>query len=223
MKVGSAEIAGLLRREIGKGVLAAKDRLPAERILASTYGVARGTVRQALNQLVADGLVEIRAGSGTYVMPQSIDLINPIIENATPLELIDTRFALEPHICRLAVLHARQSDLDAAEELLEQMEECIGNSQAFSTLDTAFHALLVQSTRNQLLRWIVSQINSVRNKEQWLHMRQVILNSATISEYNRQHREIIDAIRARDPESAALAMKQHLESARHSLNRAAET
>ncbi|MGI9372725.1 MAG: FadR/GntR family transcriptional regulator [Hyphomicrobiales bacterium] len=222
-KLGSADIASILRREISKGVLASKDRLPAERILADKYGVARGTVREALHQLAEDGLVEIRAGSGTYITPNITEVINPIIESATPLELIDTRFALEPHICRLAVLHARQSDFEAAETLLDQMEESVGDPQKFSNLDAAFHALLVKSTRNQLLQWIVSQINSVRNREQWLHMRQVILNRATITQYNVQHREILDALRARDPESAAMAMKDHLEAARLSLTRAVET
>ncbi len=222
-KLGSADIASILRRDINKGVLASKDRLPAERSLADKYGVARGTVREALHRLAEEGLVEIRAGSGTYVTQNTADAINPIIETATPLELIDTRFALEPHICRLAVLHARETDIDEAENLLDQMEQCVGDPEQFSNLDSAFHALLVQSTRNQLLQWIVSQINSVRNREQWLHMRRVILNRATITQYNKQHREIVDALRARDPESAAMAMKDHLEAARLSLTRAIET
>ncbi len=223
MKIGSADIASLLRREINNGALASKDRLPSERILAEKYSVARGTVREALNQLAKDGLVEVRAGSGTYVTPLGEELINPVIESATPLELIDTRFALEPHICRLAVLHARKSDFDAAENLLGRMENCTSDPGAFSALDTAFHTLLAHSTRNQLLQWIVSQINSVRNQEQWLLMRQVILDEATIRQYNSQHRNILDAIRSRDPERAANLMKNHLEAARLSLTRAAET
>jgi len=64
---GSTEIAGHLRREIIAGNLAAKERLPPERVLANEYGVARGTVREALNRLADEGMVEIRAGSGSYV------------------------------------------------------------------------------------------------------------------------------------------------------------
>jgi len=66
-------------------------------------------------------------------------------------------------------------------------------------------------------------MNSVRNKEQWSTMRRIILNEKTITEYNSQHRQIINAIRSREPERAAQLMKDHLESARLSLTRAAET
>jgi GntR family uxuAB operon transcriptional repressor len=222
-KRGSAEIAGLLRQDIQRGKLRSQERLPAERELAETYSVARGTIREALNQLERDGLVEIRRGSGTYVLANGTDATNPAVENATPLELIDARFALEPHICRLAVLHARRQDLEKAEELLAGMEACRNEPARFSILDTAFHTLLAETTGNRLLIWIVAQINSVRNQDQWARMRQLTLNETTVAEYNSHHREIFDAIKRREPEQAAVIMKQHLEAARLSLTRAAST
>ena len=71
--------------------------------------------------------------------------------------------------------------------------------------------------------WIVSQINSVRNQEQWSRMRHLTLNASTISQYNLQHRQILEAIRSREPELAASYMQQHLEAVRLSLTRAAST
>ena len=222
-KRGSAEIAGLLRQEIRQGTLVSQERLPAERVLAETYAVARGTVREALNQLSNDGLVEIRRGSGTYVLANDTFSANPVVENATPLELIDARFALEPHICRLAVLNARKQDLEKAEELVMQMENCLKEPAQFSIFDTAFHTLLAETTGNRLLIWIVGQINAGRNQDQWAQMRQLTLNEKTIAEYNSHHREVLEAIRGREPERAAIIMKQHLEAARLSLTRAAST
>ena len=222
-KLGSAEIAGLLRQDIRQGKLMSQERLPAERLLAETYAVARGTVREALNQLANDGLVEIRRGSGTYVLANDAYATNPVVENATPLELIDARFALEPHICRLAVLNARSADLKKAEELVVQMESCLEEPARFSVCDTAFHTLLAETTGNRLLIWIVAQINGVRNQDQWARMRQLTLNETTIAEYNAHHREVFEAIRNREPERAATIMKQHLEAARLSLTRAAST
>ena len=222
-KRGSAEIAGLLRQDIRQGKLMSQERLPAERLLAETYAVARGTVREALNQLANDGLVEIRRGSGTYVLANDAYATNPVVENATPLELIDARFALEPHICRLAVLNARSADLKKAEELVVQMESCLEEPARFSVCDTAFHTLLAETTGNRLLIWIVAQINGVRNQDQWARMRQLTLNETTIAEYNAHHREVFEAIRNREPERAATIMKQHLEAARLSLTRAAST
>ena len=220
---GSTEIAGHLRREIIAGNLAAKERLPPERVLANEYGVARGTVREALNRLADEGMVEIRAGSGSYVSFDPLGQVNAIVESTRPLELIDARFALEPHLCRLAVLHARQQELDALEALAETMESGIDDAMSFSQADMAFHTLLAESTGNSLLVWMMGQINSVRVQDEWARMRQLTLNRDTIITYNDQHRQILAAIRMREPERAANAMKEHLEGARLSLTRAAAT
>ncbi len=220
---GSTEIAGHLRREIIAGNLAAKERLPPERVLANQYGVARGTVREALNRLADEGMVQIRAGSGSYVSFDPLGQVNAIVESTRPLELIDARFALEPHLCRLAVLHARQQELDALEALAETMESSIDDVVGFSQADMAFHTLLAESAGNSLLVWMMGQINSVRNQDEWARMRQLTLNRETIIAYNDQHRQILAAIRLREPERAANAMKEHLEGARLSLTRAAAT
>ncbi|MBX2883886.1 MAG: FadR family transcriptional regulator [Granulosicoccus sp.] len=222
-RAGSPEIAARLRRDITTGQLEPRERLAPERELAQAHGVARGTVREALNQLSTEGLVEIRPGSGTYVADSAADPTEHIIANARPLELIDARFALEPHLCRLAVLHARQSDLDQMEDQLSKMENCTDDSIDYSLADMAFHELLAESTGNNLLIWITSQFATVRNQEQWAHMRHLTLNEETMSQYNRQHRQILNAIRTREPERAAALMKQHLETARLSLTRAAAT
>lgn len=222
-RLGSAEIAGELRREIGEGRLGPGERFPAERVLATAHGVARGTVREAINLLAAEGLVEIRPGSGTYIKAGQVQDSNMVVENASPLELIDTRFALEPYMCRLAVLHATREDLNRLDSLLARMDDSEGRVEDFSKLDTVFHTLLAQTTRNRLLIWIVSQTNSVRNQKPWSRMRHLTLTPKMIARYNIQHRQIVEAIASREPERAAMLMKAHLEDARLSLTRAAAT
>lgn len=222
-KLGAADIAALVRREITRGNLQLHERLPPERRLAQTYGVARGTVREALNRLEKENLVEIRRSSGTYVVHKPQAISGTAIESATPLELMDTRFALEPHICRLAVLHGRQSDFDRLEDLCEMMETSGDDPIAFAASDADFHRSLVVSTRNGLLIWIIDQITSVRSQEEWTKMRHLTLNPSIISKYNAQHRQLLNALRTREPDRAANLMKEHLESARLSLTRAAET
>ena len=222
-KLSASDIAAMVRREISKGNLQLHDRLPPERQLAETYGAARGTVRKALTLLEGEGFVEIRPGSGTYVVHESERGAAGAIENATPLELMDARFALEPHICRLAVLHGRRSDFETMEALCTRMETLASDPVGFSEADTAFHRALVDSTRNGLLIWIIDQIASVRSQDDWTRMRHLTLDGQTISQYNSQHRQILNAIRTREPERAANVMKEHLETARLSLTRAAET
>ena len=222
-RIGSSEVASLIRREILQGQLRAGDRLPSERHLAEEHGVARGTIREALSQLEAAQLLEIKRGSGAYVTFQIDDQVSNAVRLARPLELIDSRFALEPHICRLAVLHARPEDLDRAEALLDQMETSVTDAAQFAECDKRFHTLLAEITGNSLLIWLMGQINSVRGEEQWERMTNVTLNTATIRAYNAQHRQILNAIKTREAERAAKLMKDHLETARLSLTRALET
>ena len=223
-RLGAPEVAGHLRREIEAGRYKAHERLPAERALASELNVARGTVRDALTRLADQGFVEIRPGSGAYVVPAAV--IEPrlsAINSATPLELVDARFALEPHICRLAVLNARDSDLVEGRGLIDRMDEAVGDPEAFARLDTSFHRFLARMTGNRLLMWIIDEVSSVRTQTQWARMLHVTLDRSTVEAYIRQHSAILDAIESRDPETAARAMRSHLEHARLSLTRAAST
>ena len=224
-RLGSSEIVAKLRREISRGTLEPRERLMPERELAEVYSVSRSTVREALNQLAKEGLVDIKRGSGTYVSAEQevIGELSHLVENARPLEMIDARFALEPHLCRLAVLHARSVDLDAMEKQILTMENQIHDPVEFSIADKEFHSLLAQSTGNSLLIWFNAQISAVRNQEEWSRMRHLTLNTETTALYNKQHRQILNAIRTREPERAASLMKEHLETARLSLTRAAST
>ena len=170
-KLGAADIAAMLRREISKGSLQLHDRLPPERLLAETYGVARGTVRDALKRLESEKFVEIRPGSGTHIVHDQTDRINSPIKQANPLELIDARFALEPHMCRLAVLHGRQQDFDKMEELCGYMDASVGDPVKFAESDAEFHRFLANCTANRLLIWIIGQITAVPSQDEWPRMR----------------------------------------------------
>ncbi len=223
-KVGAADIAGIIRREITGGTYQLNERLPSSRQLAEKYNVARNTLREALLQLEREGMLVTRAGSGTYVtFETSQSGAVDAIRGASPLELIDARFALEPHICRLCVLHGRREDFDNLARLCDIMESSIDDPAAFAEADTAFHKGLSLATRNNLLIWIIDQITGVRALDEWTRMRHVTLDRNIIAKYNAQHRQILNAIRSREPERAANHMKDHLETARLSLTRAVET
>lgn len=223
MRKGQFEVASLLRTEIHENRLRHLDRLPSERILAMQHNVARGTIRGALNTLMAEGLVEKRRGSGTYITYQPTSANADPISNARPLELIDVRFAIEPHICRLCVLNAGAEDFDQLEYLLGEMEASLNDPVRFSQFDTRFHAQLAETTRNQLLVWIIGQINAVRNNEEWLSMRKLTLSPQMIQSYNIGHRRVFEAIQARDADLAAREMREHLQSARLSVTSAMDT
>ena len=75
---------------------------------------------------------------------------SPASSKQQSLERIDARFALEPHICRLAVLHGRRADFDRLGQLCTKMEASVDNTAAFAEADTEFHRALVECTGNVL-------------------------------------------------------------------------
>jgi len=208
-----------LRRAIETGVFSDGEQLPPERQLATALGAARSTIRKALDQLEKQGLVSRRVGSGTFVsysgpIHQDSDDVSDLI---SPLQLIETRFAVEPYMTRLAAIHATGRDIDNMEAVLQRIEACGNDQDQFTTWDTEFHLQIARCSRNPLMLRIYQQINQVRARAQWNQVKRVILTHKKIKAYNAEHRRIFTALKARDAIGATVAMRDHLENARQDL------
>jgi len=127
------------------------------------------------------------------------------------------RLALEPRIARLAAVNATARDLGRMAEALEQVESAGDDREAFSDADELFHLLMAECTRNPLMLWLYQQINDIRGHAQWASMKNKILTAERINDYNRQHRELYEALRSRDVETAVSVIERHLENARRDL------
>lgn len=223
MPVGHARttriILGRLEKAIETGVYADGDQLPAERQLAITFGTARSTIRKVLDELERRHLVVRRVGSGTFVNyagPRHQGL-EDIADLVSPLQLIETRFAVEPYMTRLASIHATKPDLDRIEDVLRRLEEPGIDQNLFTQLDSEFHLELARCSRNPLIVRIYQEVNMVRLHAQWDRMKKLILLSDKIASYNKQHRAIFEALRHRDPQAAAEEVTRHLDQARQDL------
>lgn len=214
---GAAAIAGQLREAILGGTYVPGQRLPAERHLASHFGTSRSTVREALRQLEDMALVSRRIGSGTFVNRPTEARETEIAEITSPLELIEVRQAVEPHIARLAVMHATARDVEALGEALAALEACPADRELFSSADERFHLALAEATDNPLMAWLYQQINEVRGHAQWNEMKRKILTPDNMEIYNAQHRTLYESIRRRDIEAAVRCIDEHLEKARRDL------
>ncbi len=212
-------ITNRLRRAIEAGAFTDGDQLPPERQLALALGTARSTVRKSLDQLEKDGLVVRRVGSGTFVNyagPPS-SATEEISYLISPLQLVETRFSVEPYMARLAAIHANQKDIESFEEVLRKIEGCGDDQDQFTRFDSEFHLQLARCSRNPLMLRIYQQINTVRTEAQWNQVKRVILTHEKIAEYNIEHRKIFEALRQRDVNGAVEAMTAHLETARQDL------
>lgn len=212
-------ILARIKHAIETGVYADGDQLPAERQLAITFGTARSTIRKVLDQLAEKNLVVRRVGSGTYVnyngpIRQGMEDIADLV---SPLQLIETRFAIEPYMTRLAAIHATGGDLDRFEDVLCRIEAAHNDQNLFTQLDSEFHLELARCSRNPLIVRMYQQVNMVRLHAQWDRMKKLILSSEKIATYNTQHRAIYEALRHRDVSGAVDQITRHLELARQDL------
>lgn len=103
------QLLQLLRGEILSGRLAPGARLPTEEELGQTYGLSRGTVRKAVEQLAAEGLVRTEQGSGTYVSSAH--------PNAVPFRFGDAAVVGVPVTYRIVTREIIPASVDIAERL----------------------------------------------------------------------------------------------------------
>lgn len=214
---GSANISVELRQAILTGDYLFGEKMPPERALAEHFGTSRNTVREALRRLEESGLVARRVGSGTYVTYRNENDRDDAADATSPLELIEVRVAVEPHITRLAVQNAGPRDLERLREALERLESVGTDARRFSRADEAFHLCLAECTRNPLMVWLYRQVNEVRGNTLWYEAREKILTPKRIAEYNQSHRRLYEAIRARHMDEAVQIMSEHLDEARRDL------
>lgn len=214
---GASGIFNILRNQIVNGEYAFNEKLPPERTLARIYGVARGTVRAALDQLQSANMVRKKFGSGTFVDYDSRFDQMDIPKETSPLELIETRIAVETHIVRLVIANATNADLGRLENALRAVRKYRQNPDRFSMADEAFHMTLAECTRNPLIIWIYQRINDIRSHEQWAEHKSGVLTPEKIMRYNEQHSKLVRFIARRDMDRALTQMVQHLHQAKKDI------
>ena len=214
---GAAGIFNQMHEAIVNGDYHFNERLPSERDLAEQFSAARGTIRAALLQLEQANLVRRKFGSGTFVTYNNPSDREDIAEETSPLELIETRLAIEPHVVKLVVTNANNRDLRKLEAALAHVTACKKDPNAFSAADEAFHLTLVDCSQNPLLIWMYKRINDIRAHSQWSQRKHNILSPQKIAKYNQQHAQLLQLIVRRDLEGAARAMITHLNQAKKDL------
>ena len=207
----AAELEVLIRA----GHFGVGDRLPSERQLASRFGVSRPTLRVALSQLEAHGLVVTRSGSGTFVVPhERTPTAQEPSTDESPAEVMEARITLEVAIARLAARRA-PTDRAALEHLrltVEALERVADPREVAVDIDVDFHRGVAALTGNGYLIGLVEPI--------WETMNQALLATLLRRSWSAQdtyrtaseHRAIYEALRVGDGELAAFAMERHLRS-----------
>jgi len=217
------EIGQALKDRIASGEFVVGDRLPPEREIAVQCQVSRAVVREALIMLELQNLVEVRKGSGVYLINQpndELDEKNDAIEHddVGPFEMLQARQLLESHVAEFAATQVTKNDIARLRKALQMEYQHLENDNLDYDGDEMFHMAIAEATQNSVLADMVKDLWDRRqNSSMWLQLHARIVNQDYRKGWIEDHEKILLALQRRDPAAARDAMWQHLENVKHTL------
>lgn len=206
------QVADAIRALIQRNGFAAGDRLPAERDLAQQLGVSRPSLREALIALEIEGTIEIRMGSGLYVL-SAVDG-RPARAAATgesPIELMQARAVVEGAVILLAVARMTPATVETLRGILDSMRDSIARGQKPLDQDRQFHVTIAAQAGNAVLSHLVGQLFDERHSPLSAEFRNRFETVDTWSLALDEHAAILAALQAGDPLLAQALMHAHLD------------
>ncbi|MEU7643713.1 FadR/GntR family transcriptional regulator [Streptomyces huasconensis] len=198
----SEQVIAELRNQISSGEWPVGSRIPTEPELVEQLGVARNTVREAVRALAHNGLLDIRQGSGTFVIATSelAGVMHRRFADADPRHIAELRSTLESSAARLAAERRTERDLKQLDGLLARREQAwaAGDAEDFVTADATFHMAVVAASHNDVMTALYADLGEVLRD--WLRED---IGGDLSPEAHMDHARLVEAIRARDREAAA--------------------
>lgn len=202
-------VANKLLEMIDSGVFPPGSRLPGERELAKRFGVSRVSIREAEIALQAQGRVEIKVGSGVYVLDQT-NLPVYGLPKVGPFELTEARALYEGESAALAASMITDQELEYLEHLLDVMNGKAESEMTTQEADAEFHLTIARSTKNHAILFVVDSLWKMRTEAAQL---QKVYETACAKDgkpdREDEHADILDALKRRDSVGARVAMRAH--------------
>jgi DNA-binding FadR family transcriptional regulator len=209
----ASDIAADIRGRIHQGALGPGDRLPAERELAAQLGVSRDRLRDALAALEADGYLVRKRGAtgGRFVTELAAPFAMWVSRSEHELDdIVDFRLAVECQAARFAAQRRTRGDLAALHDAVDLLDRA-RTPRDYRLADVAFHAAIALASGNDRLAVAVERARGE------LFEPAEHLWAAGRTDSLRDHRRILAALEARDPDEAARAVTDHIERTRAEL------
>jgi GntR family transcriptional repressor for pyruvate dehydrogenase complex len=218
----TSRIIAYIKKNIRKGTWQIGEKLPSENELCKLLNVSRVSVRSALQQFVALGILESVHGKGTFLVSNDLSVFGDMDDNANGenrvkttgsiadmKNLLEFRSMVEPEICSIVTSKATQELIARLTDDLEKMKASVGDSTAFIQADMDFHYALCVATENPVTMEIMADV--LKNKKESYQS----LNH-TVGYYGGiyYHTLLLDAIKRRDTKQAHNLMLEHL---KHSI------
>ncbi|WP_243698602.1 FadR/GntR family transcriptional regulator [Paracoccus alkanivorans] len=213
-KTLSDQLYGQILEQIVSGTLEQGEKLPSENQICSAFGVSRPVVREALRKLQDDGLVEARRGVGSFVRKRPPQRL---IEFATAdsvsglMRAMEARMVVEKATAKLAAQRAGSHEIARIEAALKALDDTMQRREVARDADFDFHLAVAEASGNEVF---VTMLNAIRDvMERAIDVAQSITREGSQSRIDRvvrEHRQVYEAIVARDAEAAGLSMAYHL-------------
>lgn len=202
------QVATQLLELIDSGVFPSGTRLPGERDLAEKFGVSRVSIREAEIALQAQGRLEIKVGSGAYVLDGSDQPLNGL-PKVGPFELTEARALFEAESAALAAPIISDDAIDELEGYIAIMSGKSSSDMSPEEADEAFHMTIARATNNPAINFVISSMWKMRAEAAQL---QKVYRSVCDKDSNHreeEHQAILDALKNRDSSEARIAMRAH--------------
>ncbi|WP_421703085.1 FadR/GntR family transcriptional regulator [Aliiroseovarius sp.] len=201
------------------GILKEGRKLPSERELAEAMGVSRPKLREALQALEDRGLVHVRHGDGTFIAALSGRAMSPALlalyarHGRAFYDYLEYRREQEAFASRLAAERATKSDLARLGDILETLQKAWeeGDAEASQEADLALHVAVVDASQNTTFIHMMASIYDLTRQGLFYNRAFLRTMDGTGRKLLDQHREIVEAILAGDPDRAEAAARKHLD------------
>ena len=190
-------------------------RLPGETRLCQLFGVSRTTLREAVRSLAARGYLEVRRGSGTFVLDRGagadIDLSRLELAQVRLRDLFEIRMMIEPQAARLACIRGTDREIQEIARRAGAVAQAIQTGADFTDLEEAFHRAVAAAANNQFMEQLMPIIHNALHEAWAASAVTGCLAQLTLQD----NRQLMDFFRRRDGEGAQHAMAAHI---RHTIN-----
>lgn len=208
----SDQVIAQMKENIEKGIWMPGQRLPGEMQLCEAFGTSRVTVRNALQKLAGEGLIETRVGDGSYVRKYSLcDAMSRMnipgsLTDREFRELLEFRCVMEGPLCELAVSRMTAEELERLGECYDTMCRTQQDEEAFAAADVSFHATLASCCGNEILAAAYQMICANLSRV----MKDIVRKRGKASGL-KYHKAILDAAKDHNAKEARAAMERHMQ------------
>ncbi len=203
------KVANQILELIDSGVFPVGSRLPGERELAKKFGVSRVSVREAGIAMQAQGRIEIKVGSGAYVL-DGAGLMGRGIPKVGPFELTEARALFEAEAAALAAPIITEETIEELEGYLEIMSgNGASGNMGHEEADQMFHLTIAKATNNAAIIYTIENMWKMRSEAMKVQQVYEAVCERDADNREAEHRAIFDALKARDSGAARIAMRTH--------------